>query len=142
MRVEFTPFAFTDLLDLELQSTHQYLLNPILGRMLSLKPQMEGPYSWSGWTAHGRLVACAGILPNGVAWALFSGDMRREFVPITRMARKMMERFPGQVIADIDAEFPEAVRWAKLVGFEPDIRQSGAWRFRKPEGTAPRAAIS
>lgn len=131
MKVEFTHFAFTDLLHLDVQPAHSALPNLILGRMLALKGLMEGPYSWSGWTPYGRLIVCAGILPNGLTWALLSKGIQKEFITITRKAQAVFETFPGEVLATIDETSKEAVRWVTLLGFEPAESQPEIWVLRE-----------
>lgn len=83
---------------------------------------LEGPTAWTYWR-HGRPLGCGGIF-NGIAWAFLGPDLRHDMARITRFVRNMLALYPGKVTAEIDEEFPSAVRWAKLLGFR---RQSPGW---------------
>lgn len=114
------PFELADLEDIQVQQRHSGLVPLILARPFAFIRATEGPWSWTYWTETGRPVACAGILKNGSAWAFLGTDMRREMVPFLRATRQVLEAYSaavGPVRSDIDTASPEAVRWARLLGF-------------------------
>lgn len=121
IRVE--PFAFSDLLMFEVQRAHAVLTPMLLARPLSAQRAMEGPWSYTAWSAFGVPVAACGMLLSGYAWALLAPDLRHYMLPVSRAVRRVMADYraqEGPVFAEIDSGYPEAVRWAKLLGFQPE----------------------
>lgn len=133
MRVNFEPFAFPDLLDLEIQPRHARIRKILLANMIPLKSLMEGPYSWTAWSAHGRPLACCGILADGRTWALLSPRLGQAMKPVSQAVRAVLEAHPGTPWADIDPSYLEAVRWARMLGFRPT--GAGPWIY-EPTGDA------
>lgn len=130
MSGKFEPFEIADLEDIHVQGRHAALTPRILARPLVFYPLMVGPWSWTYWTATGRPVACAGILPNGYAWAFLGADMRRDMIPFLRATQQVLEAHRGStgpVRSEIDSSHPEAVRWARLLGFRHEAGET--WIF-------------
>lgn len=133
MRVEFAPFSFADLTDFVVQPRHEKTLEAIKAAGTAAQKVMEGPFSWTGWSAYGQPLGCIGILPNGNTWALLAPVLKQEMLAFSRKATQVMNSFPGEVFAEIDEDHPEAVRWARLLGFEKNP-QEAAWRFLRDAG--------
>lgn len=133
------PFGLSDLCQLEVQGVHKPVLPAVWSMGLHLDVLL-GPWSWTAWDAYGRPVACIGILPNGYVWAFLAPDLKRNMVAITRGCRDIMDAHvaaKGPVYASIDDGYPEAVRWAKLLGFKRAWRNK--WRY---DGSTTPAASS
>ena len=68
-------------------------------------------------------IAAAGVLElwpgRGHAWALLSVHAGPHLGAITRAIRRQLEALPlRRIEMAVDAQFPEAVRWAYMLGFE------------------------
>lgn len=79
----------------------------------------------TAWAAlfDGRPVLAAGLVEfwpgRAYAWALLSADAGPLLLPLTRAIRSELDRVPcRRVEMAVDAEFPQAIRWAQLLGFE------------------------
>ncbi len=128
MSVKFRAFRLSDIVRLDVQQRH-LAISPMLWRQgLGLR-RMLGPWSWTA-DIDGRPVAACGILDNSYAWALLGEGLGRNMLPVTRTVRAALVSHAivrGPVHAHIDARHPEAVRWARALGFRP---HSGiTWRF-------------
>lgn len=83
--------------------------------------------AWSIWD-DGHPVVCAGLVLGGLgsvmqAWVLFDeGIGPAKFLPATRMIRQYIDQIQAAGVHRIEAvvrvDFPKAVRWAKVMGFE------------------------
>lgn len=76
------------------------------------------------WTAmlDGHPIACAGVVEvwrgRAYAWALLSDEAGPHMLRLTREIRSRLERLPfRRVEMAVDAGFPEAARWARVLGF-------------------------
>lgn len=126
----FVPFRLGHLLDLRVQPEHAPIMPQLwaLG-MPQLQSAMVGPWSWTA-VRDERPVAACGILENGYAWALLGNDLKRDMVRVTRVVRRVLDTHRhavGPVLAAIDETRPDAVRWAKFLGFSPT--PNGDWCF-------------
>jgi hypothetical protein len=70
----------------------------------------------------GQPIICAGIARQwngrGLAWALMSEDCGKHFVAITRAVKRYLDAADwSRLEAQVDAEFPRAIRWAEMLGF-------------------------
>ena len=128
MSVNMRPFRMSDLLHLEVQERHMAIW-PLLWRQgLSLRC-MLGPWSWTA-ELDGRPIAACGILDNAYAWSLLGAGLGWHMIPVIRTTRNALVSYAivrGPVYAHIDATHPEAVRWARLLGFKP--LTGITWRF-------------
>lgn len=71
----------------------------------------------------GGLKACLGVVDmgtgRGLGWAVLSCDLKALMAPMTLRARQFFrESAFRRVEAYIDPNFPQAIRWAGLLGFE------------------------
>lgn len=130
----FRPFRFDDLRALAVQHRHR----GTLAKTLEASVKFEIPISPLSFTAcgDGRVLACVGATPDGGVWAFLAEDLRRHMVPITRHCRELADmhyRMTGKPLyASIDGGHPEAVRWARLGGFQ---QQDGDTWVRAPSTT-------
>jgi hypothetical protein len=77
--------------------------------------------AWSGF-ADGAAICCAGLVPlwpgRAYAWALLSEGAASHLLELTRIARFVLETSGhGRIEAYVDAEFKQAQRWARMLGF-------------------------
>ncbi len=130
MAGKFELFEFGDLDNIRAQARHAGVLRTVRAHPLAFKHLMETPWSWTYWRACGRPVACAGILYTGDAWAFLGEDMKDDMVPFLRATRNVLEAYSGAVgpvKSQIDTGHPEAVRWARLLGFRQAAGEN--WKF-------------
>lgn len=69
-----------------------------------------------------KILMCFGwieIYPTRAAvWALISGTCGKHFVGMTRIAKRLISGLPyKRVEIDVDCEFEQGHRWAKMLGF-------------------------
>jgi hypothetical protein len=114
MRVDVLDFSVHDLCALRIQPRHQEVLH----QLLEDPPyHLEGPYAKSIFR-DGLIVCAYGIMQGGWVWVLMAEDIGPLMVRIVRIAKDHLKRYPGRVFGHIDPEYPEAVRWAKMMGFQ------------------------
>lgn len=73
----------------------------------------------------GKVLACGGVAEywpgRGECWATFSGDWKRYKKSIHRVAKTVMDLYPGRRIeASIMIGFEDGHRWIKALGFKLD----------------------
>lgn len=126
MTVEFVPFEAGHLLQIEPQSAHAHLagsFTPADGAALA---------RFGGWTGlhAGRPVGCGGIVTlaphRALAWALIGAPPRTAWTRIHRRVKRAIADAHAQGVERIemhvDADFPAARRWARLLGFAEEAR--------------------
>ncbi len=130
MSVEIAPFELADLVKMDIQPKHASI-KPLFCRYILSLGELVGPWSYTAWNQYGLPVASIGVLLNGYVWAFLSPALRRDMLAVTRYAMGVMDDHAlavGPILADIDAEHPEAVRWAKLLGFRQSSK-GATWQF-------------
>lgn len=126
--VEFIPFEPAHLARLQLQAA-QEMLQPLLADPAYGESLVVPGLSWSGVAGgplFGRVVGCAGILPQSpgraVAWALIGAVPRHEWVKITAKVRAVLAEAHGRGFWRIEAivreGFVPGTRWVRTLGFE------------------------
>jgi hypothetical protein len=74
-------------------------------------------------TVDGEVIACIGTIPQwkdyARAWALLSRHSGKNLLALTRGIRRWL-RFhnAGRVDTAVACDFPQAIRWAQMLGFE------------------------
>lgn len=116
-------FGIADLLDMDVQERHAWMVPRVWRNLLIVHPVMVGKWSWTMWSEYGIPVGSCGITPDGGAWAFLTPLIRPHMVSATRKTRDALRshlKEVGPVYADIDKTHPEALRWVKLLGFRHD----------------------
>lgn len=129
MRIDVRRFEPADLDAIEIQPRHASGITALVAERPGLKHLMRN-WGYTAWTPYGVPAAICGVLPNGTAWAILATDLKRFMVPISRAVRAVLKahaREQGPVWADIDSTHPEAVRWARALGFRE--QSAGRWVF-------------
>lgn len=129
MRIDVRHFDPADLDAIEIQPRHAAGIVKLVAEHPELKYLMRN-WGYTAWTPYGVPAAICGVLPNGTAWAILAADVRRVMVPLTRAVRAVLTthaKTQGPVWADIDSTYPEAVRWARALGFRE--QSAGRWVF-------------
>lgn len=111
------------------EGVRRYFGNPDYGKMLEV-PGL----AFTGMDGD-RVIAMAGVLPRwegrAEAWALLSGDLKRHFVQIHRAVLRFLEGTDiRRIETAVDANFPEGLAWAGMLGF----KNEGLMRGYTPEG--------
>jgi hypothetical protein len=125
--MEIVPFKREHLKNILIQNQQegfQELLTPLLMRQLEK----------DGYTAvdNGEIIACAGaseVCPNrALAWAYISRDVGPRMIQVTRAVKRYLSIAPYRRIEmDVDCDFPEAHRWARMLGFELECERRRAY---------------
>jgi hypothetical protein len=122
--LEFRPMLAGDAVLLDLQPSQHHELG-LYHPAYSLEEGEELAENGDAWTAcrGSRIITIAGfrdLFGNGrhaVVWASHARDLGRDYLPITRFARKQIaeSRF-ARLEAIVDAADERALTWAGLVG--------------------------
>jgi hypothetical protein len=117
---EIVPYEAGHLRALKLQPAQASFSAWVAESGYAEKVGQAGP-AWSA-LEHRRPIACAGFtFPwNGraIAWAVL-GDCGAEMLRVTRAVNRALADCPAERIeCQVKANFGEALRWAKLLGFE------------------------
>lgn len=79
----------------------------------------------------GAVMACTGkyYVKNGdaILWAMISKHANRCLLPLHREAWRQIMSHRGKLYSE--AEFPQAVRWLRMLGFNQHERPNTFWRY-------------
>lgn len=107
---------------------HVHLQNIMIQNMQSdfdklLVPETVVELERGGYTVidDGEILACLGLAelsPNrALAWAYISQNIGRKMLQLTRIARRMANlSLYRRIEVDVDCDFEQAHRWAKMLG--------------------------
>jgi hypothetical protein len=123
--MEVRTFQPQDLHALSLQREQSGLQGVILGEGYGESLAAVGEAFTA--TSNGEIIACIGTIPQWAnysrAWALLSGNAGRCMVPLTRrIATWLRFHNPGRIDTQVHCDFPQAMRWAEMLGFENEGR--------------------
>lgn len=81
-----------------------------------------------------KIIACFGwfkIYPTrGVLWSYLSEYANKNLVEGTRIARKLINDLPFKRLEiEVDCEFEQGHRWARMLGFELETERSKSYRI-------------
>lgn len=131
--MEVRTFQPADLFAIAVQpsqsNVHDAMKDPNYGEAL----KKAGPCFTA--TSDGEVMICAGVITqwhgNDRAWAILSWKAGKCMFGITRQIRRWLKfNNHRRVDCAVDCGFPDAIRWAELLGFECE----GRMRAYTPEG--------
>jgi len=115
--IEVVPFAPAHLVGFNVQ--------PAQRSAFALQPDAVSAPFGQAWTAlaDGVPVGCAGFVEvwdgRAYAWALLAAHAGPHMIALTRAIRCVLAQAPfRRVEMAVDADFPQAARWAALLGFK------------------------
>jgi|TARA_R110000796_G_scaffold46702_3_gene112962 hypothetical protein len=122
------PFESGHLHQLELQSAQAYLSDWVTveqGDMLAEYP---------AYTAmkNGSPLAAAGVVPvwahRSMAWAFISDTGPNDFMMVHRAVKGFLDVcYTNRIEMTVDCDFPQAHRWAKMLGFKMECERMEAY---------------
>jgi len=125
--MDVVPFKREHLMNILIQNQQegfQEMLTPFVMRQLEK----------DGFTAidDGEILGCAGateLSPNrALVWAYISRNVGSRMIHITRAVKRYLSIAPYRRIEmDVDCDFPEAHRWARMLGFELECERRRAY---------------
>jgi len=88
---------------------------------------LEGGQSFTALDGD-EVLACAGVVEitqgRAIAWAYISQHVGRRMRGVTRAVKSFLDMAQFRRIEmDVDCEFPQAHRWAKMLGFEMECER-------------------
>lgn len=94
--------------------------------------QLAGEDSFSAIDDDGTVWGCAGLVritqTRGVAWAYLAQDMNARMITVTRAIKRYFEMSDLiRIEMQVDCEFPQGHRWAKMLGFEKECERMRAF---------------
>lgn len=127
--MEIRSFRPDDLRALTLQPAQALSTEDMLRPEYPIELQKAGPCFTV--TRVGEVVACIGVVwkypTHGHAWAMLSVEAGCCMLGITRGVRRWL-RFhnTGRIETAVDCDFPAAIRWVEMLGFEREGKMR-AW---------------
>jgi hypothetical protein len=96
---------------------------------------LEGGYAYTALDGE-EVLACAGAVEaaqgRAILWAYLSQNLGSRMVGVTKACKRAIELMDYRRIEmDVDCNFPQAHRWAKLLGFEMECERR---RSYTPDG--------
>lgn len=81
-----------------------------------------------------KLLACFGWIPiystRGSIWALISATSGPHFVGMTRIAKRLIDGLAFRRLEmEVDCEFEQGHRWARMLGFELEAKRLRGFRM-------------
>ena len=131
--MEIREFRPEDMRELNLQPM-QIDSNKLLGDMEYATNLKSGGDCYTA-IANGHVVACLGLVSvwkyRRYVWAFLADDCGKHMIHLTR-AVKLWLKYHGQgrIETSVDCNFPAAIRWAEMLGFE----REGMMRQYSPLG--------
>jgi hypothetical protein len=128
------PFKAEHLEKLKLQDAQMYLsgwVSPEQGQALEAHPSYTA-------VDNDTPLAAAGVIPQwqgrSIAWAFLSPMGPRQFVGVHRAVKNFLDAcYTQRIEMTVDVDFPEAHRWAKMLGFKMEAERMEAY---SPDGRA------
>ncbi|MDB4261326.1 hypothetical protein N9878_00525 [bacterium] len=122
------PFEAVHLEQLELQAAQSYLsqwVTPEQGEALEAEPSFTA-------LKDGKPIASAGVVEmwtgRAVAWAYVSDTGPQDFIGVHRAVSGFLDVcYTRRVEMTVDCDFPQAHRWAKMLGFEMECERMKAY---------------
>ena len=122
--MEVLEFKAEHLKRLKLQDAQLYLSGWVTleqGRALEAQPSYTA-------VVNGVPIAAAGVVPQwqgrAVAWAFLSDIGPRQFVGVHRAVKSFLDGcFIKRIEMTVNCDFPEAHRWAKMLGFSMEAER-------------------
>lgn len=126
--MKIVPFKAWHLDEIELQGPQMYL------RGWLTEDQKQRLEHYPSYTAllDGKPVAMAGVIETwpgrALAWAYLSEMGPRQFVLVHRSVSRFLEAcYTKRVEMTVDCDFPQAHRWAKMLGFKMEAERMVAY---------------
>lgn len=80
-------------------------------------------------TTENRVIACLGTTDfwpgRRYLWAFLANETKYHMLSITRAAKKWLANNDGRLETAVLCHFPEAIRWAEMLGFEREGLMKG-----------------
>lgn len=124
------PFLAAHFWAIDVQPAQAYVRRYVSGQLLA---DMERTNAFTCVVGE-RPVACFGWVEHyptrAALWAFISGTAGRHFVAITRIAKRLIAGLPHKRIEiEVDYEFEQGHRWAKMLGFEVEAPRMRGFRI-------------
>jgi hypothetical protein len=118
--MQIVPFIASHAASIVLQPMQRF--GPVISDADARTLEAVGP-CYSALGDDGRVLACAGLIPQwegrALAWGMVAHDAGPHLVRITREVRRFLASCGyARVEAAVDALFPAAIRWIEMLGFE------------------------
>lgn len=118
--IEVLSFSPADLDQMEVQPMQAHRIGADKARWARVG--REGGPAWTVRNEAGRILLCGGFIVihshYALAWTVLAEGKGADFVAMTRRVRFALDSAPWRrVELHTDPEFPEAARWARLLGF-------------------------
>ena len=126
------PFAMDDLLQLDAQDNQCAAVAFARGLPAQNFVEVEAMSSYT--IRYGdRVLACGGVFEltpwRGLSWILLGRDLGHKFIYVHRASLRLYAAVPyPRIEAEIDYEFEEGHRWARLQGFEMETARVRKYR--------------
>lgn len=124
------PFQTEHLWAIDAQPSQEYVLRAVTPEYI--KPLEEQ----NAFTCmhENKVLACFGWVEiystRAALWALISASSGKHFVAMTRIAKRLVDSLPHKRLEmEVDCEFEQGHRWARILGFTLDVPRLRAYRL-------------
>lgn len=116
--IDFRPCALEHIRYIEAQTQQRFEYDASMGIAEEIVNKSIAMSAWDSW----RCVAAAGVFPvwpgRAVAWACMSKHAYRHLIQINKRCLFVLDSYPAKrVEMTVRSDFPEAHRWARMLGF-------------------------
>ena len=129
--VHVIPFEAKHFYDIDVQPAQAYVREYVSREHIE---SLEKLNSYTAVTDDGKLLMCFGfveIFPSrALMWGFLSATSGAHMTAMTRIGKYLLEQIPHRrVEIEVDCEFEQGHRWARILGFELEIMRLKCFRL-------------
>lgn len=127
--VDVIPFKAEHFWAIDVQPAQAYVRN------IAPPHQVEALETYDSYTVVNgdQLLCCFGFVEvtpmRAIMWGYLSATCGKYMAALTRIARRLIAALPyRRVEIEVDCEFEQGHRWARIMGFELEVERLRCWR--------------
>ena len=129
--VQVIPFEAKHFYEIDVQPAQAYVRDYVSREHVE---SLEKLNSYTVVTDDGKLLCSFGfveIFPTrALMWGFLSATCGQHMTALTRIAKDLLSQLPHRrVEIEVDCEFEQGHRWARIMGFELEIMRLKCWRL-------------
>jgi hypothetical protein len=129
--VQVIPFEAKHFYEIDVQPAQAYVRDYVTPEHIK---SLEGLNSYAAIDENGKLLMCFGFIEifptRALMWGFLSATCGNHMTALTRIGKRLLEALPhNRVEIEVDCEFEQGHRWARVLGFELEIMRLKCWRL-------------
>ena len=127
--IDVIPFKAEHFWAIDVQPAQAYV------RDIAPPDQVDALETYDSYTiiSGDKLLCCFGFVEvhptRAIMWGYLSAKCGPYMTPLTRIARRLIAALPHKrVEIEVDCEFEQGHRWARIMGFELEVERLRCWR--------------